>query len=210
MQNPIEKLIKEKLRQLPSVEKILESKKIKEKIEKYSHPLVSEAAKKTLSSIREKIKQNLQDISFEQIVEKVSQKIDEETTDFVQPVINATGVILHTNLGRAPLDEETLSHIVEISKNYSNLEFDLKEGKRSQRGIFVEKLLCQLTSAESALAVNNNAGAVLLILTALAKGKEVIVSRGELVQIGGGFRIPEILALSGAIFCLKSIKAISR
>jgi L-seryl-tRNA(Ser) seleniumtransferase len=199
MQNPIEKLIKEKLRQLPSVEKILESKKIKEKIEKYSHPLVSEAAKKTLSSIREKIKQNLQDISFEQIVEKVSQKIDEETTDFVQPVINATGVILHTNLGRAPLDEETLFHIVEISKNYNNLEFDLKEGKRSQRGIFVEKLLCQLTSAESALAVNNNAGAVLLILTALAKGKEVIVSRGELVQIGGGFRIPEILALSGAI-----------
>ncbi|MFQ6002579.1 MAG: L-seryl-tRNA(Sec) selenium transferase [Candidatus Zixiibacteriota bacterium] len=199
MQNPSEKLIKEKLRQLPSVEKILESEKLKNKIKKYSHPLVSEAAKEILSSIREGIKENPQDISFDQIVEKVSQKVNEETNDLTQPVINATGVILHTNLGRAPLDEETLSHIVEISKNYNNLEFDLKAGKRSHRGIFLQKLLCQLTHAEAALTVNNNAGAVLLILTALAKGKEVVVSRGELVQIGGGFRIPEILALSGAI-----------
>ena len=199
MQNPSEKLIKEKLRQLPSVEKILESEKLKEKIERYSHPLVSETAKETLSSIREQIKEVPQDISFDQIVEKVSQAVEEKTTDLVRPVINATGVILHTNLGRAPLDEESLSHIVEISKNYNNLEFDLKAGKRSHRGIFLQKLLCQLTQAEAALAVNNNAGAVLLILTALAEGKEVIVSRGELVQIGGGFRIPEILALSGAI-----------
>ena len=198
MQNSSEKLIKEKLRQLPSVEKILESEKLKGKIEKYSHPLVSEAAKKTLSSIREQIKENPEDISFDQIVQKVNQRVDEKTSDFTRSVINATGVILHTNLGRAPLDEETLSHIVEISRNYNNLEFDLKEGKRSHRGIFLQKLLCQLTQAEDALAVNNNAGAVLLILTALAKGKEVIVSRGELVQIGGGFRIPEILALSGA------------
>ncbi len=199
MQNPGEKLIKEKLRQLPSVEKILELEKLKSKIEKYSHPLVSEAAKRTLSSIREKIKANPQDISVDQLVEKVSQEVDSKTADFIQPVINATGVILHTNLGRAPLDEETLSHVVEISKSYNNLEFDLKAGKRSRRGIFLEELLRQLTQAQAALAVNNNAGAVLLILTALAKGKEVVVSRGELVQIGGGFRIPEILALSGAI-----------
>jgi L-seryl-tRNA(Ser) seleniumtransferase len=201
MQNPSEKLIKEKLRLLPSIEKILESEKLKPKIDKYSHPLVSETAKETLSSIRKKIKENPHPAigGIDQIIEKVSQAIDEKTSDFIQPVINATGVILHTNLGRAPLDEETLSHIVEISKNYNNLEFDLKAGKRSQRGIFLQKLLCQLTQAEDALAVNNNAGAVLLILTALAKGKEVIVSRGELVQIGGGFRIPEILALSGAI-----------
>ena len=201
MQNPSEKLIKEKLRLLPSIEKILESEKLKPKIDKYSHPLVSETAKETLSSIRKKIKENPHPAigGIDQIIEKVSQAIDEKTSDFIQPVINATGVILHTNLGRAPLDEETLSHIVEISKNYNNLEFDLKAGKRSQRGIFLQKLLCQLTQAEDALAVNNNAGAVLLILTALAKEKEVIVSRGELVQIGGGFRIPEILALSGAI-----------
>ena len=199
MQNPSEKLIKEKLRQLPSVEKILESERLKSRIEKYSHSLVAEAVREALLSMREQIKANPQDISLDQVVEKVSQIVDEKTSDFTRPVINATGVILHTNLGRAPLDEKTLSHIVEISKNYNNLEFDLKEGKRSQRGIFLQKLLCQLTQAEAALAVNNNAGAVLLILTALAKGKEVIVSRGELVQIGGGFRIPEILALSGAI-----------
>jgi L-seryl-tRNA(Ser) seleniumtransferase len=201
MENSSEKLIKEKLRQLPSVEKILESEKLKDKIEKYSHPLVTEAARETLLSIREQIKENPHPAygGIDQIVEKVRQTVDEKTSDFTRPVINATGVILHTNLGRAPLDEETLSHIVEISKNYNNLEFDLKEGKRSHRGIFLQKLLCQLTQAEDALAVNNNAGAVLLILTALAKGKEVIVSRGELVQIGGGFRIPEILALSGAI-----------
>jgi len=199
MQNPGEKLIKEKLRQLPSIERILESEKLKDKIEKYSHPLVTETARETLLSIREEIKENPQDISVDQIIEKVSQKVDEKISDMIQPVINATGVILHTNLGRAPLDEETLSHIVEISKSYNNLEFDLKAGKRSHRGVFLQKLLCQLTQAESSLAVNNNAGAVLLILTALAKGKEVIISRGELVQIGGGFRIPEILALSGAI-----------
>ncbi|MCJ7577497.1 MAG: L-seryl-tRNA(Sec) selenium transferase, partial [candidate division Zixibacteria bacterium] len=121
MQNPSEKLIQEKLRQLPSVEKILESEKLKDKIEKYSHPLVSEAVRETLLSIREQIKENPQDISFDRIIEKVSQTVDEKTSDLLQPVINATGVILHTNLGRAPLDEETLSHIVEISKNYNNL-----------------------------------------------------------------------------------------
>ncbi len=199
MPNPSEKLIQEKLRQLPSVEKILESEKLKDKIEEYSHPLVTEAARETLSFIRERIKENPRDVSLDEIIEKVSRTVDEKTSDFTRPVINATGVILHTNLGRAPLSEDALSHIVEISKNYSNLEFDLREGTRSQRGIFLQKLLCQLTQAEAALAVNNNAGAVLLILTALAKGKEVVVSRGELVQIGGGFRIPEILALSGAI-----------
>ncbi len=199
MQNPSEKLIQEKLRQLPSVEKILESEKLRDKIEKYSHPLIAEAARETLSSIREQIKKNPQDITLDQVIEKIGQAVDEKTSDFVQPVINATGVILHTNLGRAPLSEDALSHIIETSRNYNNLEFDLREGKRSQRGIFLQQLLCQLTQAEAALAVNNNAGAVLLILTALAKGKEVIVSRGELVQIGGGFRIPEILALSGAI-----------
>jgi L-seryl-tRNA(Ser) seleniumtransferase len=198
MQNPSEKLIQEKLRQLPSVEKILESEKLKDKTEKYSHPLVTEAARDTLSCIRERIKENPRDVSFDEIIEEVSRAVDEKTSDFTRPVINATGVILHTNLGRAPLSEDALSHIIETSRNYNNLEFDLKEGKRSQRGIFLQRLLCQLTQAEAALAVNNNAGAVLLILTALAKGKEVIVSRGELVQIGGGFRIPEILALSGA------------
>ena len=198
MSNSSEKVIQEKLRQIPSVEKILESPEFQSDIDNFSHPLVADAVKKAVDIIREELKKGEVEVSIQKIIQKVKDIIHEQTSSFLQPVINATGVILHTNLGRAPLDDETLSFIQKTCANYSNLEFDLKEGKRSERGIFVEKLLCLLTSAESALAVNNNAGAVLLILTALAKGKEVIVSRGELVQIGGGFRIPEILSLSGA------------
>jgi L-seryl-tRNA(Ser) seleniumtransferase len=193
------KTIQEKLRQIPSVEKILESPELKSEIDEFSHPFVAGAVKQVVETIREEVKKGRESVSVQEIVSKVKDIIAEQTSSAMKPVINAAGVVLHTNLGRAPLDEDTLSFIKNISSSYNNLEFDLKEGKRSKRGIFVEKLLCALTSAEAAMAVNNNAGAVLLILTALAKNKEVIVSRGELVQIGGGFRIPEILALSGAI-----------
>ncbi len=198
MPNSGENVIQKKLRQIPSVEKILESPELKPDIDKFSHPLVAVAVKQAVEMIREDVKKGKEAISTQEIAKKAKNIIAEHTSPALKPVINAAGVILHTNLGRAPLDEGTLSFIKNISATYNNLEFDLKEGKRSKRGVFVERLLCVLTSAEAALAVNNNAGAVLLILTALAKGKEVIVSRGELVQIGGGFRIPEILALSGA------------
>jgi L-seryl-tRNA(Ser) seleniumtransferase len=123
----------------------------------------------------------------------------------LQPVINATGIIMHTNLGRAPLSVELMTEMSRISSGYNNLEFQLDSGQRGKRGLLAEELLCQLTGAESACVVNNNAGALFLILSALAKGREVIVSRGELVQIGGGFRIPEILAQSGAV--LKEVGA---
>jgi L-seryl-tRNA(Ser) seleniumtransferase len=198
MPNSGRKVIQKNLRQIPSVEKILEAPELRGYIDKFSHPLVASVVKETVEKVREEAKRSKGAVSLEQIVSTIVNILQEQTSSSLQPVINATGVILHTNLGRAPLDENTLSFIKEVSAGYNNLEFDLKEGKRSKRGIFVERLLCALTSAESALAVNNNAGAVLLILSALAKGKEVIVSRGELVQIGGGFRIPEILALSGA------------
>jgi L-seryl-tRNA(Ser) seleniumtransferase len=199
MSDRSEKMIQEKLRQIPSVEKILESPDLKSEIDEFSHPFVAVAVKQAVETIREEVKKGRDSVSIQDIVSKVKDIIAEQTSSAMKPVINAAGVVLHTNLGRAPLDEDTLSFIKNISSTYNNLEFDLKEGKRSKRGIFVEKLLCALTSAEAAMAVNNNAGAVLLILTAMAKGKEVIVSRGELVQIGGGFRIPEILALSGAV-----------
>ncbi|UCB52449.1 MAG: L-seryl-tRNA(Sec) selenium transferase [Candidatus Zixiibacteriota bacterium] len=198
MSNPGEEVIKERLRQIPSVEKILESPELQSEIGEFSHPLVAAAVKHAVEMIRDEVKRGKAAISNSDIVKMVKNIIVEQTSAALKPVINAAGVILHTNLGRAPMDEETLSFIQNVSTTYSNLEFDLKEGKRSKRGIFVEKLLCLLTSAEAAMTVNNNAGAVLLILSALASGKEVIVSRGELVQIGGGFRIPEILALSGA------------
>ncbi len=199
MSDPGEKMIQEKLRQIPSVETILQLPELQSEIDRFSHPLVAAAVKQAVETIREEIKKGKDSISAAEILKKVKDIIAEETSPALKAVVNATGVVLHTNLGRAPLDEETLTFIRNISATYNNLEFDLKGGKRSKRGIFVERLVCALTSAEAALAVNNNAGAVLLILTALAKGKEVIVSRGELVQIGGGFRIPEILALSGAI-----------
>ena len=198
MPNPGEEIIKERLRQIPSVEKILESPELQSEIREFSHPLVAAAVKQAVEVLRDEVKKDKEAVSSAGIVKMVKNIIAQQTSAALKPVINAAGVVLHTNLGRAPMDGETLSFIQSVSAAYSNLEFDLKEGKRSKRGIFVEKLLCLLTSAEAAMAVNNNAGAVLLILSVLASGKEVIVSRGELVQIGGGFRIPEILALSGA------------
>ena len=116
----------------------------------------------------------------------------------LRPVINATGVVLHTNLGRAPLSEEALKNVVNIGRGYANLELDLRTGERSSRYEHVEERLCRLSGAESALVVNNNAAAVLLALNSLAEGKEVIVSRGQLVEIGGSFRIPDIMKKSGA------------
>jgi L-seryl-tRNA(Ser) seleniumtransferase len=117
----------------------------------------------------------------------------------LQPVINATGVIIHTNLGRAPLAESAIDRVAEVARGYSSLEYDLARGSRGKRDVHAEALLCRLTGAEAAIVVNNNAAATMLMLAALAAGREVIVSRGELVEIGGGFRIPDVMALSGAI-----------
>jgi L-seryl-tRNA(Ser) seleniumtransferase len=117
----------------------------------------------------------------------------------LRPVINATGVIVHTNLGRAPLAAAALARVVEAGGGYVSIEYDLEAGARGRRDVHAEPLLCQLTGAEAALVVNNNAAATLLMLTALAQGREVIVSRGELVEIGGGFRIPDVMRQSGAV-----------
>lgn len=161
--------------------------------------MVTSSCREVLSKLRETILNGDLVPKLDDIIEKVEITLDTDFSFGLQKIINGTGVILHTNLGRAPLGREVMQHLTEVAENYNNLEMELNSGKRGQRGVLVEQYLKELTSAEAGLVVNNNAGAVLLILQALASGKEVIISRGELVQIGGGFRIPEILSLSGAI-----------
>jgi len=117
----------------------------------------------------------------------------------LQPVINATGVVIHTNLGRAPLSAQAIEHVAAVARGYSSLEYDLARGARGRRDVHAEALLCRLTGAEAAVVVNNNAAATMILLAAVAAGREVIVSRGELVEIGGGFRVPDVMAQSGAV-----------
>ncbi len=190
--------INKEIRKLPSIERILEMSEIQAEVDKYSRVLVTQAVQEVIAIIREQILQGSTCPSGDEMINKIKQHLAQEGLALLQPVINGTGVILHTNLGRAPLSQEALDSLLRSSQNYCSLEYNLSLGERGIRAQGVEKLLCILTGAESALVVNNNAGAVFLVLTALAKGKEVIVSRGELVQIGGGFRIPEILEQSGA------------
>jgi L-seryl-tRNA(Ser) seleniumtransferase len=133
------------------------------------------------------------------IEQRIADRLQRTISPSLRPLINATGVVVHTNLGRAPLALMAARHVLEIATGYSNLEYDVAEGRRGARDVHAERLLCRLTGAEAAVVVNNNAAATLLILAALAAGREVIVSRGELVEIGGGFRVPEIMAQSGAL-----------
>ena len=133
-------------------------------------------------------------------IERIAgERLSSQARGSLRPVINATGVVLHTNLGRAPISPAALQRLTDIARGYSNLEYDLAQGQRGSRHIHAEALLTQLTGAEAAIVVNNNAAATLLILAGLAQGREVIISRGELVEIGGGFRVPDVLRQSGAL-----------
>ena len=134
----------------------------------------------------------------EALKERIVRRAKRARRPNMRPVINATGTILHTNLGRAPIGEQHIRHIGKIALGYSNLEYNLEEGKRGERYAHFEELLCKITGAEAAMAVNNNAAAVLLVLNTMGKGGEVVVSRGELVEIGGKFRVPDVMEQSGA------------
>jgi L-seryl-tRNA(Ser) seleniumtransferase len=162
------------------------------------HDIVTDAVREEVQSIRERVLAGeAADTSVELVAHAAARRVADALAPGLRPVINATGVILHTNLGRAPLSRAALEAIA-ANAGYSNLEFDLKTGERGSRYVHATELLRRTTGAEEALVVNNNAAAVLLALTALASGREVVLSRGQAVEIGGGFRIPDIMATSGA------------
>jgi L-seryl-tRNA(Ser) seleniumtransferase len=172
----------------------------------YPRNVVVEGIRKGLGRLRQELleKENLSDIendrfSFEHLYPLLQREIELQIQPHLRRVINATGVVIHTNLGRSPLHPSALQHLVEVAQTYSNLEYDIDLGERGNRYAHVEGILCRLSGAESVLVVNNNAGAVLLALNTLAEGREAIVSRGELVEIGGAFRIPDVMKRSGAI-----------
>lgn len=186
------------LSKIPSVEKILQNKNLQPLILKHSRKVLTQMVRKVISEEKKNAHKNGSPYSSKERIKKIKEYSEKENLSFLQEIINGSGVILHTNLGRAPLGKEMLAAVQSSLPSYANLEYDLAEGSRGKRGEIVEKLLCTLSHSENSLIVNNNAGAIFLILNTLAKNKEVIVSRGELVQIGGGFRIPEILEQSGA------------
>ena len=189
-----------KLRDLPSVEQLLQTQTAAELIARFGRPLTLTAIRSTLDEARARFKLNPEsDLpSVELILAQTESTLTAWTKPTLVPVINATGVILHTNLGRAPLSEATIHAMDVVSRGYTNLEYDLEKGARGSRLIHAESVLQKLTGAESALVVNNNASAILLVLSALANRKRVIISRSQLVEIGGGFRVPDVMKQSGA------------
>jgi L-seryl-tRNA(Ser) seleniumtransferase len=188
------------LRDLPSVEELLQTKTAAELIARYGRPLTLTAIREMLDKIRARFTSG--EITALPLHDLILAQADSLLTSWIKPtlipVINATGVILHTNLGRAPLSDATIRAMDAVSRGYSNLEYDLDKGGRGSRLIHAESVLQKLTGAESAIVVNNNASAVLLVLSALANKKRVIISRSQLVEIGGGFRIPDVMKQSGA------------
>jgi L-seryl-tRNA(Ser) seleniumtransferase len=190
--------MKSGFRSLPSVDKILSDARVVRCEEAYSRPTVLQITREYLGEARSKIQAGESAPPFDSVVDSICDRVSSLASASIRPVINATGVILHTNLGRAPLSQDAISAMEECARSYVNLKIDLDDGKRGSRQVHVESLLCRLTGAEAALVVNNNAAAVLLALSALAKRKEVIVSRGQAVEIGGGFRIPDVMRQSGA------------
>ncbi|MBI5353178.1 MAG: L-seryl-tRNA(Sec) selenium transferase [Chloroflexi bacterium] len=188
------------LRELPSVGQLLRTQTAAELIARYGRPLTLTAIRFTLDETRARFKLDPQPAlpSIDMILAQADSTLSAWTKPTLVPVINATGVILHTNLGRAPLSEATIHAMDIVSRGYSNLEYDLEKGVRGSRLLHAESVLQKLTGAESALVVNNNASAVLLVLSALANKKRVIISRSQLVEIGGGFRVPDVMKQSGA------------
>lgn len=188
--------VQQKFRQLPSVDALLAE--MPEAIDRWGHAPLTEALREQLEQLRKQIsKGESPDCDPKSICTSALRALDDRARPSLVPVLNLTGTVLHTNLGRANLPPEAIDAISTVAAGASNLEFDLESGKRGDRESHVEALICEMTGAEAATAVNNNAAAVLLLLNTLALGRDVPVSRGELVEIGGSFRIPEVMTRSG-------------
>jgi L-seryl-tRNA(Ser) seleniumtransferase len=188
-------------RNLPSVNEVLRSPPVQALTTSYAHDQVVAAIRHELEALRGLLSRGqLPDgVAVDGLAARVAERLGRQLRPKLRPVINATGIVLHTNLGRAPIPEEAAKAAYEAARGYLNLELDLETGKRSSRPLAVREWICRLTGAESATAVNNNAAATVLALRALCQGREVIISRGQLIEIGGSFRIPEIMAVSGAV-----------
>ena len=185
-------------RNLPSVDSVLANQDVAAAAEAFDRDWVVGLVREELEAAREQIRQGGDPPGAGHVAESVSRRIEDTMRAEPRPVINATGVVIHTNLGRAPLSRAAIEAANQAAQGYSNLELDLSTGRRGSRQAKLQSLLRQLTGAEAALAVNNNASAMLLGLSALAAGKEVVVSRSEAVEIGGGFRVPDVLRQSGS------------
>jgi L-seryl-tRNA(Ser) seleniumtransferase len=199
----VEKYMNEKqklLSKLPSVDELLKSGRGVDWLQSYPRRYVLQAIRETIDLKRKEIIDGLAvDLSNEVMSGEIERIIEKISSYSLEPLINATGVVIHTNLGRSILSQRVLDNIRRVSESYSNLEYDIEKGKRGKRYSHIKRILREITGAEDALVVNNNAAAVLLCLSTLSKDKEVIVSRGELVEIGGSFRIPDVMKSSGAV-----------
>jgi L-seryl-tRNA(Ser) seleniumtransferase len=189
----------EELRNLPSVDRLLQQGPVAALAAQWGHDLTVDAARETLDAARQAILAGEAGPPPESLAHQVEERLAARLRPTLRPAINATGVIVHTNLGRAPLSAEARAAMDAVALGYSNLEYDLEAGRRGSRYVHAEEILCQLTGTEAALVVNNNAAAVLLVLMCFARDREVIISRGQLVEIGGGFRIPDVMRQSGAV-----------
>jgi L-seryl-tRNA(Ser) seleniumtransferase len=191
------------LRQIPSVDELLNRPGLSELSSRAGRGLVVDVARAVLADLRAQLAKDpepsAKELDARELEARVAAEVEKALALSLRPVINATGVVLHTNLGRAPLPLAVIEHLARTATQYSNLEYDIAAGARGKRDVHTTRLLARLVGAEAAIVVNNNAAAVFLVLNTLAKGAEVLVSRGELIEIGDGFRIPDIMSESGAV-----------
>ena len=188
------------LRNIPQVDEILKDEALKIEVEKVPHDFLVNCIREVIVDTRANVLNDIvKDIDKNEILKNVIKKVAKKSNSGLKKIINATGTVLHTNLGRSIISVNAANAIMNVALNYTNLEYDLKRGERGDRQSHIEKLITELTGCEAAMVVNNNAAATIIVLATIASGKEVIISRGELIEIGGSFRIPDVMSESGAI-----------